>query len=66
MGECLKQGTEMWNAVKNSSSFKANDYLQYGEYVLEYKVDSCLAVLALEDDDVYGSAFPCMLGMSLF
>lgn len=58
MGECLKQGTEMWDAVKNSSSFKANDYLQYGEYVLEYKVDSCLAVLALEDDDVYGSAFP--------
>lgn len=39
MGECLKQGTEMWNAVKNSSSFKANDYLQYGEYVLEYKAD---------------------------
>ena len=58
MGECLKQGTEMWDSVKNSSSFKANDYLQYGEYVLEYKVDSCLAVLALEDDDVYGSAFP--------
>ena len=58
MGECLKQGTEMWNAVKNSSSFKANDYLQYGEYVLEYKADSCQAVLALEDDDVYGSAFP--------
>ena len=58
MGECLKQGTEMWNAVKNSSSFKANDYLQYGEYVLEYKADSCQAVLALEDDDAYGSAFP--------
>lgn len=58
MGECLKQGTEMWNAVKNSSSFKANDYLQYGEYVLEYKADSCQAVLALEDDDIYGSAFP--------
>ena len=58
MGECLKQGTEMWNAVKNSSSFKANDYLQYGEYVLEYKADSCQAVLALEDDEVYGSAFP--------
>ena len=48
----------MWNAVKNSSSFKANDYLQYGEYVLEYKADSCQAVLALADDDVYGSAFP--------
>ena len=58
MAECLKQGTEMWNAVKNSSSFKANDYLQYGEYVLEYKADSCQAVLALEDDDAYGSAFP--------
>lgn len=58
MAECLKQGTEMWNAVKNSLSFKANDYLQYGEYVLEYKADSCQAVLALEDDDVYGSAFP--------
>ena len=39
MSGCLKQGTEMWNAVKNSSSFKANDYLQYGEYVLEYKAD---------------------------
>ena len=58
MAECLKQGTEMWDAVQNSSSFKANDYLQYGEYVLEYKADSCQAVLALEDDDVYGSAFP--------
>ena len=58
MGECLKQGTEMWDAVQNSSSFKANDYLQYGEYVLEYKADSCQAVLALEDDDAYGSAFP--------
>ena len=58
MAECLKQGTEMWNAVKDSSSFKANDYLQYGEYVLEYKADSCRAVLALEDDDAYGSAFP--------
>ena len=58
MAECLKQGTEMWDAVQNSSSFKANDYLQYGEYVLEYKADSCQAVLALEDDDAYGSAFP--------
>ena len=58
MAECLKQGTEMWDAVLNSSSFEANDYLQYGEYVLEYKADSCQAVLALEDDDVYGSAFP--------
>ena len=58
MGECLKQGTEMWDAVQNSSSFKANDYLQYGEYVLEYKADSCQAVLALEDDDAFGSAFP--------
>ena len=58
MGECLKQGTEMWDAVLNSSSFEANDYLQYGEYVLEYKADSCQAVLALEDDDAYGSAFP--------
>lgn len=58
MGECLKQGTEMWNAVKNSLSFKANDYLQYGEYVLEYKADSCQAILDLADDDVYGSAFP--------
>ena len=58
MTECLKQGTEMWDAVQNSSSFKANDELQYGEYVLEYKADSCQAVLALEDDDIYGSAFP--------
>lgn len=58
MAECLKQGTEMWDAVQNSSSFKANDYLQYGEYVLEYKADSCQAVLALEDDDAFGSAFP--------
>ena len=58
MAECLKQGTEMWDAVQNSSSFKANDYLQYGEYVLEYKADSCQAVLVLEDDDAYGSAFP--------
>ena len=49
MAESLKQGTEMWDAVLNSSSFKANDYLQYGEYVLEYKADSCQAVLASED-----------------
>ena len=58
MAGCLKQGGEMWDAVQGSSSFKANDFLQYGEFILEYKADSCQAVLALDDDDVYGSAFP--------
>lgn len=62
MAECLKQGTEMWDAVQNSSSFKANDYLQYGEYVLEYKADSCQAVLALEDDDAMVLLFLSYIG----
>lgn len=59
MAECLKQGTAMWDAVQATSSFEAKDgYLQYGEFILTYQADSCQAVLALEDDDVYGSAFP--------
>lgn len=59
MAECLKQGTGMWNAIKATSSFEPkNGYLQYGEFVLAYQVDSCQAVLSLEDDDSYGSAFP--------
>lgn len=59
MAECLKQGTGMWNAIKATSSFDPkNGYLQYVEFVLAYQADSCQAVLSLEDDDSYGSAFP--------
>ena len=59
MAECLKQGTGMWNAIKATSSFEPkNGYFQYGEFVLAYQADSCQAVLSLEDDDSYGSAFP--------
>lgn len=59
MAECLKQGTGMWNAIKATSSFDPkNGYLKYGEFVLAYQADSCQAVLSLEDDDSYGSAFP--------
>ncbi len=58
MAKCLKQGQKMWEAIRATSSFEEKDgYLQYGEYVLTYQVDSCQAVLALEDDDMYGSAF---------
>lgn len=57
--ECLRQGTEMWHAIMDSSSFKEKDaYLQYGEYVLTYQADSRQSVLAFEDDDMYGSDFP--------
>ena len=59
MVECLKQGTKMWEAIQATSSFEAKDgYLQYGEFILTYRTDSCQAVLTLDDDDVYGSAFP--------
>lgn len=59
MAECLKQGTDMWKAIQATSSFEPKDgYLQYGEFILTYRADSCQAVLTLDDDDVYGSAFP--------
>lgn len=57
--ECLRQGNEMWNAINASSSFEEkNGYLQYGEFVLAYQADSCHSILALEEDDMYGSDFP--------
>lgn len=59
MAECLKQGSSMWNAIQATSSFEPKDgYLQYGEFTLTYQADSCQAVLALDDDDIYGSDFP--------
>lgn len=58
MAKCLKQGQKMWEAIRATSSFEEKDgYLQYSEFVLTYQVDSRLAVLALEDDDMYGSDF---------
>lgn len=58
MAKCLKQGIEMWNAIQAISSFEEKDgYLKYGEYVLTCRADSCLSVLALEDDNIYRSAF---------
>lgn len=58
MAECLRQGSEMWHVIMDSSSFKEKDgYLQYGEFVLTYQADSSQSVLAFEDDDMYGSDF---------
>lgn len=56
--KCLRQGTEMWDAIKATSRFESKDgYLQYGEFVLTYQADSCHSVLALDDDNMYGSDF---------